>query len=113
EPIARRPVVRRLATKDWPSLQPTTRFATAPVSSSVESVSRYHKHVIAITGNTAMAPSPATDGCCRPRRDSGRIVDFRSNNPPMIRATIAPVSGVRDINDAVDESECRPLVLHQ
>ena len=60
-----------------------------------------------------MAPNSATDGRCRPGATLDGLLMLHANNPPTIRATIARVSGIRHVNDAVDESQCCPLVLDQ
>ena len=81
------------------------------MASSVERIPSDHEHVGAITGNTAMAPNSATDRSSCPGGHIGRIINWHADNPAVICAAIAEVSGIRHVYHAIDQPECGALVL--
>src|SRR4030095_9896854 len=111
EPVDRRPVVGGSAAKDWPGLQTNNCFTATPVASSVERIAGDHEHVCAITRDATMSPNSTTNGSSCPGSHTGRITDWHADNPAVICAAIAEVSGIRHVNHAIDHLKCGALVL--
>src|SRR5262249_21230526 len=111
EPISRCPVISRIATENRSGLQPNNRFATAPITSSVEGVSGGREHISTVTSNTAVAPNSAANSARRPGGHTGRIINSHSDNPTAISAAIAGMARIRYIEDAINQRECGSLVL--
>src|SRR5262249_10319542 len=88
-------------------------FSTAPYASGSSGVTRYHKHISAVTGNAAMSPDTAFSGRGRPGFDVGWIVNVHTYNPTMIASAIAEVSRVRHVHDPVYKSQRTSIFLHQ
>ena len=59
-----------------------------------------------------MSPDATTNGIRGPSHDVGRIVDIDADYPAMIRAAVAEMTGVGNIDTAVHQSEPTSLALH-
>ena len=108
EPIGRRPIVRGHTAPDWSVLQPDNRFAAAPDASCAGCVTRDDEHVSATARDSSardssMSPNSAFKSRGRPSVHVRRIVDLNADDPAMVTAAVAVVSGVSHVHDSVNE----------
>ena len=94
-------------------LQADDCFAAHPVPARVKRVPGDYERVRAVAGDAAMSPNPATQCRCCPAMHIRRIVNVDADNPAMIIATVAEVSGVRIVHDPVHKSQCPTVFLRQ
>src|SRR5262249_58481895 len=100
-----------LAILNGPGRQVNNCLPSQLVASSVDRVSCHHDHVNPVTGNTAVSPNSAADGCRRPSHHTRRIVDVHAHNPAVVILAVTHVSGIGDVNDTVHESQCTAFFL--